>query len=122
MNNANNIYNNLNEGLKPVNALNEFSVNTSEFTNKNEILNQYDNISLGTYNLDNNNNVINNNLVNVGKKNQNLFNDNIVSQIKPLDFGSGLNDINNVIKEEDSLENEDKNTNENKKIILNLMI
>ena len=112
MNNANNIYNNLNEGLKPVNVLNEFSVNTSEFTNKNEILNQYDNISLGTYNLDNNNNVINNNLVNVGKKNQNLFNDNIVSQIKPLDFGSGLNDINNVIKEEDSLENEDKNTNE----------
>ena len=110
MNNANNIYNNLNEGLKPVNVLNEFSVNTSEFTNKNEILNQYDNISLGTYNLDNNNNVINNNLVNVGKKNQNLFNDNIVSQIKPLDFGSGLNDINNVIKEEDSLENEDKNT------------
>ena len=35
-----------------------------------------------------------------------------MSQIKPLDFGSGLNDINNVIKEEDSLENEDKNTNE----------
>ena len=54
MNNVNNLYNNLNPGLKPTNQLNEFSVNTSEFTNKNEILNQYDNISLGTYNLDNN--------------------------------------------------------------------
>ena len=113
INNANNVYNNLNTGIKNNNALNEFSVNTSEFTNKNEILNQYDNISLGTYNLDNNNNVINNNLIN-NKRNQNLFNDNIVSQIKPLDFGTGLNDINNVIKEEDSLENEDKNLNDNK--------
>ena len=94
INNANNVYNNLNTGIKNNNALNEFSVNTSEFTNKNEILNQYDNISLGTYNLDNNNNVINNNLIN-NKRNQNLFNDNIVSQIKPLDFGTGLNDINN---------------------------
>ena len=104
----NNLYNNLNSGLKPYNQnnLNEFSVNTSEFTNKNEFLNQYDNISLGTYNLDNNNLI-------TGKKNQNLFNDNIVSQIKPLDFGGGFNDINNnVIKEEDSLENEDKNINE----------
>ena len=109
MNNVNNLYNNLNPGLKPTNPLNEFSVNTSEFTNKNEILNQYDNISLGTYNLDNNIN-------NLGKKipNQNLFNDNYISQIKPLDFGGGLNDINNVIKEEDSLENEDKNMCENK--------
>ena len=109
MNNVNNLYNNLNPGLKPTNPLNEFSVNTSEFTNKNEILNQYDNISLGTYNLDNNINTL-------GKKipNQNLFNDNYISQIKPLDFGGGLNDINNVIKEEDSLENEDKYVCENK--------
>ena len=108
LNNANNIYNNLNANLKPNNPLNEFSVNTSEFTNKNDILNQYDNISLGTYNLDNNN------LMSINKKNPNLFNDNIISQIKPIDFGSGLKDINNVIKEEDSLENDEKNLDENK--------
>ena len=39
-----------------------------------------------------------------------MFNDNIVSQIKPIEYGAGYNELNNnVIKEEDSLEQEDGN-------------
>ena len=89
------------------NNLHEFSVNTSEFTNKNDILNPYDNISLGTNNIDNN-------IIDKKNNNQNIFNDNIVSQIKPIEYGLGIgNNINNVIKEEDSLEQEEENNKNN---------
>ncbi len=59
-------------------------MNTSEFTNKNEIPNYFDNISLWTNNLDNNKKNM--------SQNQNPFNDNdnILSQIKPADFASDL--------------------------------
>ena len=109
-NNNLNQNNNINNGIAiaPIqNNLHDFSVNTSEFTNKNDILNAYDNISLGTNNIDNN-------LLDKKNSNQNIFNENAVSQIKPIEFGLGLgNNINNVIKEEDSLEQEEENIKNN---------
>ena len=104
--NYNNInLNNNNIGINVQNYNNEAPINRLQYPNNNEQIYNYDNNSLGANNI--NNNILN------SYKNQNLLKDNLASQVKPIEFRLGVgNDINNTIKEEDSLE-QMENNNEN---------
>ena len=129
--NNNNNNNNLNSGQLPLNRMdfqNDNNTNNNIINQIQEEENDYDsdkeqleqihqnlNSNIINYNLKTNEGVIQNqNNNNEFSLKASEFTNNNSNQIKPIDFKLGsLNDPNNVIKEEDSLEQEENNNNIN---------